>query len=642
MRAKDQMELQAQLEQFRNLVGLAVDAIVTGDPEGNFTSANLSATELTGYSFSELDGMNMTELFSAEEQQRAPLRYDLLKQGKVVVTERDLTRKDGTTVPIEMKSRMLPDGSYHAFIRDLSERRAAAEALRLSEEKFSRAFRLCPDAINITRLKDATFLDVNENFTRLIGWSREEVIGHSALPGDLDIWVDEVERDQLARALQLEGEAIEHRVRLRRKDGFVGVGLMSARVIEIDKEICVLAITRDITEQEALIAEKKRLEQQMLQAQKLESLGILAGGIAHDFNNILMAVLGHCELAQRRCSPESPAQQNLQQIKSAINKAADLANQMLAYSGKGQFVIEPCELSKMIDEMRQMLVVSVSKKAQLSFDLAADLPCVEGDLTQLRQIVLNLVINASDALDGQAGYVKVATALRECAKGELFLAGFDEALPGGRYLEIEVADDGCGMDAETRQRIFDPFFTTKFAGRGLGMAAVLGIVRGHRGALEIDSEPGRGTRINVLLPASTAVEKSAEPEADYCEWHQSGLVLLVDDDPAILEIGGQMLAELGFVVEKAEDGVQALERLKALDVPPRLVLLDLTMPRMGGEEAFLLIRKDHPRLPVIISSGFNEQEVSAGFKDHGSVAFLKKPYQLIHLQQSISALLDTS
>lgn len=637
-RALEQGDLQRQLKMYRELVGLAVDAILTGDTQGNFVSANKSAIELTGYPIDELAQMNIADLFSAQEHERVPLRFDLLQKGEIVVTERNLSRKDGSSVPIEMKSRMLSDGTYHAFIRDLTERRQAEEALRVSEEKFSRAFRLCPDAINITRMRDATFIEVNEGFSKLIGWSKEEVIGRSALPGDLNIWVNEAEREQLAKGLQEQGEVIGQPISLRRKDGFVGVGLTSARVIEIGGELCILAITRDITEQEELRRQKEQLEEQLLQAQKLESLGVLAGGIAHDFNNILMAVLGHCELAQRRLASDSPVRQNLEQIRFSVNQAADLAGQMLAYSGKGQFVIELSDLSTLVADLEQMLSVSVNKKARLVFDLKADLPCIEGDLTQLRQIVLNLVINASDALNDTPGVIRISTGVCDCREADHYLIGSDQFLPAGPYLYLEVADNGCGMDDETRQRIFDPFFSTKFTGRGLGMAAVFGIVRGHQGSLEIETRLGQGTRIRVLLPASEKKVENLTTAEIPKTGQMSGLVLLADDDPAVLAIGEAMLEELGFSVVTAMDGEEVLALFRSQQDQFRFVLLDLTMPRMGGEEAFERLRQMNPDLPIIISSGFNEQEMSAGFMQSGQVCFLKKPYQLEQLQRVIQTL----
>ncbi|BCL63218.1 hypothetical protein DGMP_39110 [Desulfomarina profundi] len=338
-----------------------------------------------------------------------------------------------------------------------------------------------------------------------MGWTSEEAVGHRTTPGDLDIWRNSEDRKKLIADITAHGEVTDLKAEFKHKDGHIVIGLMSARVIEIDDTPCILSVTRDITEQIHAMEKKKAFEKQMLQVQKLESLGVLAGGIAHDFNNILTAVIGHCELAQQRLSTESPALENLRQINMAAGRAADLANQMLAYSGKGKFVIEPLDISGIISEMMHILSVSVSKKAILRYDLARDLPSVEADATQLRQIVMNLVINGSDAIGDENGVIAISTGVMECDRSYLQNVQLEADLSPGRYVFFEVADTGCGMTQETMLRIFEPFFSTKFTGRGLGMAAVLGIVRGHGGAIKIYSEVDKGSTFKVLLPSSTLV-----------------------------------------------------------------------------------------------------------------------------------------
>ncbi len=424
----------------------------------------------------------------------------------------------------------------------------------------------------------------------------------------------------------------------RHKDGSIIPCLISARIIEIDAEPCILSITRDISERIKAEEKQKKLEEQMLRAQKLESLGVLAGGIAHDFNNILMAVIGHCELAQRRLTVESPAMENLRQIKLATSKAADLSNQMLAYSGKGKFVVEPLNLSLIVEEMAQILAVSCSKKATLRYDLAPDLPSIEADATQLRQILVNLVINASDAIGEESGIIAISTGVMDCDHTYLQETWLDENLTEGRYVFIEVADTGCGMSPETLPRIFEPFFSTKFTGRGLGMAAVLGIVRGHSGAIKIYTEVGKGSTFKILLPASTLLAAKRDIEIEELLLQASGLVLLVDDEETVRDIGKEMLSEFGFETVTAGDGKEALEIFKQRHNQISFVLMDLTMPRMNGEEAFREFRRIDPDVKVIICSGYNEQEVSQQFVGKGLAGFLKKPYQFSELQKAIQKL----
>lgn len=477
---------------------------------------------------------------------------------------------------------------------------------------------------------DYRYLRVNPAFEKLLDKPANEIIGRRVLE-----LLPELEKSWIEKYGQvaLSGNPVHFSDRLNSLNRHFDVVAYSPAKNQF------AVITTDISERVKMQQEQDRLQDQLLHAQKLESLGVLAGGIAHDFNNILMAVLGHCELALRRLAKESPAKDNIEQIKNSANKAADLANQMLAYSGKGKFIVEPLDLSKIADEMQQMLTVSISKKAILRYEFAPSLPSVEADATQMRQVILNLVINASDAIGDKSGVIALTTGVLDCDQSYLKDTWLDENLPAGQYVYLEVADTGCGMDRETINRIFEPFFSTKFTGRGLGMAAVLGIVRGHHGAIKIYSEPGRGTTFKLLLPAvaKTAalfdIEHSAEP------LQGGGTVLLVDDDETVRSIGREMLEEFGYDVITAEDGREALKKYQQAD-DIRFVLMDLTMPHMDGEQAFRELRKLNPQINVIMSSGYNEQEVSQKFAGKGVCGFLKKPYQLSALQKAIQDLPD--
>lgn len=397
----------------------------------------------------------------------------------------------------------------------------------------------------------------------------------------------------------------------------------------------IVAIITDMTELKQAEEQRRKLEQQMLHVQKLESLGVLAGGIAHDFNNILLAITGNASLALMRLGPESPAVHYLQQIERAADKAADLARQMLAYSGKGRFVVEALNLNQVVEEMTKMLHVSISKRAALRYHLAPHLPSIEGDATQIRQIVMNLAINASEAIGDSDGVISISTGSMECDQRYLRETWLDQHLAEGRYVYLEVADTGCGMSRETMERIFDPFFTTKFTGRGLGMAAILGIVRGHRGAIKIYSEPGRGSTFKILLPASErSAERAIESIVD-APWQGSGLALLVDDEEIIRSIAADMLKELGFDVMTAQDGREAVELFRQNRERIAFVVLDLTMPHMSGEEAFREMRRIDPSVRVIMSSGYNEYEVTQKFVGKGLAGFIQKPYSLSTLMDVI-------
>lgn len=339
-----------------------------------------------------------------------------------------------------------------------------------------------------------------------------------------------------------------------------------------------IVIDRDITE------ERRRLDR-MEHVQRLESLGVLAGGIAHDFNNLLTVIMGHAAVARTRVSARVVLD-DLRVIEATGQRAAELCNQMLAYSGKGHFVVRPLDLSELVLDMVRLLEISIAKNVQLRYELATALPAVEVDLAQMRQVIMNLVINASEAMGGGNGEVMVATGVGEL-DGEALQkmdSGDDMAQPG-RYIWLEVKDNGCGMDDVTRARLFEPFFTTKFTGRGLGMSATLGIVRSHRGMITIFSRPGQGTTFRVWLPASAARAEKLAAQTDEVVQRpelQGRLILVVDDEEAIRSVAASMLEHAGFRVLQAADGAEALVQLEAHDDDVDCVLLDMTMPRMGG------------------------------------------------------------
>ncbi len=396
----------------------------------------------------------------------------------------------------------------------------------------------------------------------------------------------------------------------------------------------VIEYVRDLSERVKAEQEKRALELKMQQAQKLESLGVLAGGIAHDFNNLLVGILGNADLALLKLSPVSPVRESIENVVRAAQRAADLARQMLAYSGKGRFIVQPLSLSEVVEEMGHILEVSVSKNAALKFQFSPGLPAIQADATQIRQIIINLIVNASEAIGEQRGVITVSTGCMQCDRAYLNNTYIAENLPEGAYVFLEVVDTGCGMDGATREKIFDPFFTTKFTGRGLGMAAVLGIVRGHKGAIKVYSEPGRGSAIKVLFPAISqpAPAVGEAPETGGESWRGAGAVLIADDESSVREVGREFLETLGFSVYTAEDGPQALQVFRAHAAEVVCVILDLTMPHMSGEETFRELRRIRPEVPVIMSSGYNEQEITQRFAGKGLAGFIQKPYRLEDLK----------
>lgn len=376
-----------------------------------------------------------------------------------------------------------------------------------------------------------------------------------------------------------------------------------------------------------------RLEARMLHAQKLESLGVLAGGIAHDFNNLLVGILGNVGLAVRELPPGSPAGPLLRDVQRAAGRAAELTAQMLAYAGKGHITLQPVNLNAMVAEIAGLLAAVISKKARLVTDFTANLPDVAGDATQIRQVLMNLITNASDALGDRAGTITVTTRTVQADRALLASTYVDEGLPEGRYVCLSVTDDGMGMDAATRARIFDPFFTTKFTGRGLGLAAVLGILRGHRGAIRVESEPGGGTRFTVLLPCAGEVRASPPSAGDSGVRRLlagGGLVMIADDEPAVRAVAKRVLERAGYRVCTAGDGRAAVEMFAAHAAEIAVVVLDMAMPQLRGDEVIEELRRLRADVRVVLSSGFVDLERSGELQGRPGlrerVRFLPKPW----------------
>jgi signal transduction histidine kinase/ActR/RegA family two-component response regulator len=395
----------------------------------------------------------------------------------------------------------------------------------------------------------------------------------------------------------------------------------------------VLIIAADVSERTAL-------ETKMRQTQKLESLGVLAGGIAHDFNNLLTGIMGNASLALDILPPEETARPLLNNVVAASHRAGDLTRQLLAYAGKGRFVLENVDLSHLVREISALIQSSIPKGVQVHLNLAGDLPPIEADASQIQQIVMNLVINGSEAIK-DSGTVLVATGSQELDQSYINHYVRAGNISPGIYVCLEVSDTGMGMDEETQSRIFDPFFTTKFTGRGLGLAAVQGIVRGHKGALRIYSEVGKGTTFKLFFPAAVRrSETHRSIDAGGPDLHGSGTILVIDDEDFVLRMARDTLERLGFDVETAATGVDGLEIFAARHPDIRAVLLDLTMPGMSGPETFTRLKRINPGVAVILSSGFNEVEVVQHFKDNDLASFVQKPYTAAQLRATLRTVLE--
>ena len=398
---------------------------------------------------------------------------------------------------------------------------------------------------------------------------------------------------------------------------------------------------------EELVEDRTRqlevMHMQLLHAQKLESLGVLAGGVAHDFNNLLAVILGRTELAIRAGMEKRKAGKHLEMIRNAVIEARALTRQLLGYCGKGHPVLEVVDLNRLLDTSKQLLRATVNRSVTLSYEQEVNLPVIEGDGTQVNQVIMNLVTNAAESIDAETGSIKIRT--RAVAVDDHFLSMSDLpiAVSPGSYVCLEVQDNGCGMSEAVRSKIFDPFFTTKFSGRGLGLASVLGIVRSHNGGIVLYSEPDKGTRVGVLFPVSDQGATMPIPTKSPSTvpfYRGQGTVLVVDDEMPAREVISEMTALSGFNVISAESGEAAIRLYKEHRAEIDVVMLDMTMPEMSGLETMHRLREEDPNVRIIITSGYSEETVRLSFQEKKPFGTLAKPFSYQELVASIRRILE--
>jgi len=478
---------------------------------------------------------------------------------------------------------------------------------------------------------DRTIRFWNSGAEQIYGWSRDEALGRNA--HDLLLTVFPAPREEIEGRLvergHWEGELIH-----TRRDGTTlrMASRWALRKGAGGQPIGFLEISSDITE-------KRRIEEQLRHTQKLESLGVLAGGVAHDFNNLLTGILGNASLVLDTIPERHPNHRLLEEVMKASERAADLTRQLLAYAGKGRFVMRTVNLSELVREISGLVQTSIAKQVTLRLQLAEGLPGIDADPGQLQQIVMNLVINGAEAISPEGGTVLVRTSAQMVDQQYIdTMSSAGELLRPGQYVAMEVHDTGAGMSEETIGKIFDPFFTTKFAGRGLGLSAVLGIVRAHQGALKVYSVPGQGTTFKILFPAS-ANRVSDHSPALAGNLVGTGTVLVVDDEEIVRQTARHTLERYGYRALTAVDGSSAIELYKGQPDGIVLVLLDLTMPGVSGEEALRQLQLINARVRVLLSSGYNEVEAVQRFAGKGLAGFIQKPYTAAALAEKVKEVL---
>jgi PAS domain S-box-containing protein len=489
---------------------------------------------------------------------------------------------------------------------------------------------------------------VSEGAFALTGWTAEEFIGGAVHYRDC-IHPDDVARVREATRNALAARKdVEVEYRIRTKEGAEKWVLARGHgVFAPEGNLQAFeGLVIDVTAQKQAEQARLELERRLLEGQKLESLGLLAGGIAHDFNNLLSTILGNANLARMALPADAAIDPQLQAIEHASLRAAELCRQMLAYAGKGRFIIEPTDLTALAEELLPLLKISIAHHARLQLELARPLPLVLADATQLRQIVMNLVLNAADAIQASsratAGEITLTTGVMHATHDFLLDCVAGAGLARGDYVFLEVCDNGCGMAPHVLAKIFDPFFTTKFAGRGLGLAATLGIVRGHKGALRVESREGEGARFRLLLPPATPASQASEPKpaAPTGHWSHRGRVLLIEDEAPVRRVTAEILRTFGLEVHEAPDGERGLEVFRTEPAAFDLVVLDLLMPGLGGERTLAELRAVRADVRVLLVSGYSESNLLDRLAGEGRLGYLGKPFTRAALEQKLREMVD--
>lgn len=623
---------EAAMAHLAAIVESSEDAIISKTLDGIILTWNAGAERVYGYTAEEALGKPMTILLPDDRPDEEAAILARIRRGERV-DHFDTIRKNRSGELINVSLTISPTrdstgritGASH-IARNIGQRKRLDQRM----QQLAAIVESSEDAI-ISKTLDGIILTWNASAERLYGYPAGEAIGQAMtilLPEDRP---DE-ETEILTRIRS--GERVEHFETVRRtKNGeLVDVSLTISPIRGDEGKVSGAShIARDITE-------RKRIDAQLRHTQKLESLGVLAGGVAHDFNNLLTGILGNASLALETLSTNNPARGLLRDVMSASERASTLTRQLLAYAGKGSFIVEPINLSDLISEISRLIQTSISKNVQMRLELREDLPMVQADASQLQQLIMNLVINGAEAIGTEDNGTVLVTTGIQLVDDQYLQNTIGEAtnLKPGAYVTLEVHDTGCGMNEETVRRIFDPFFTTKFTGRGLGLSAAQGIVRGHKGAMKVYSRPGRGTTFKVLLPA---LNQSAEvvPPPPLISAAGGELILVVDDEEIIRKTAKSMLERHGYTVVVAEDGQRAVELFQVLSDKVAMVLLDMTMPVLSGEETFAHLKNISPGVKVLLSSGYNESEAIRRFTGKGLAGFIQKPYSSTALAEKVKA-----
>jgi PAS domain S-box-containing protein len=648
-REQTQQLLRASEQQLHGLMENSPGAIYVKDADGRYLAVNRRFTELHGRSREEFLGARDLDLFPPDLAAQVRKNDAQVMAGtEPLEIEESFQLADGVHINLVHKFPLVDDnGAVHgicAIATDITERKRAEAEVRESRRQLESLLGQLPGmAFRFANDGNLTPVYVSRGAAGLTGHTARDFLEKQITLEEI-IHPDDrkLVRASVAAAVK-KHRSFEIEYRLIDRAGREKWVLERGRGVhdETGALLFIEGLAIDITQRKDAESEKLLVERRLLEGQKLESIGVLAGGIAHDFNNLLTGIIGNANLASLDLPPHSTIRNNLRQIEVASQRAAELCQQMLAYAGKGRFIVQPVELGALVKTTVPLLQASISKRAKLNFDLLPDLPPVMSDPTQLRQIVMNLVLNAAEALGDRDGEIAISTNLVHPAADWFESAPLAPPETNMPFVRLEVRDSGCGMSPETIAKIFEPFFTTKFTGRGLGLAAVLGIIRSHRGGLIVRSVVGTGSIFALFFPAAvgTPTEKPATLGKTNLPWHRDGHILIVDDEEHVLKVAANMLKSSGMTVETAHDGYEALDFFRVNPDAFSLVLLDMTMPRLSGEETLNLLREIRPGIRVLFMSGYNRREVVDALPGRATLGFMQKPFTLESMREHLQFML---
>jgi PAS domain S-box-containing protein len=621
---------------FRDLVTGSPDMLAALSESGRVTFASAACQELLGCAPTAVVGRPLVELTAPEDQgavDRALKEIGPTTSG--LALQVSLVRADGTRVAVELRGRVLrsDEGAVRGIVlvaRDVTARKQHEDALRFASfavDRFSDPAYLVQE--------DARIVYANDAASKMLGYTRAEF---------LELPIYELNADTPKAAWPAVWQALKDvgqrtfETHHRAKDGTVIPVEISANLVELDGKEWSCAFARDIRD-------RKELERRLRQAEKMEAIGALAGGVAHDFNNQLTSIMGYSEILREELGGDAQAASLVDNVLLSARRAADLTRQLLAFSRKGKYVVERVDVNQLVREVATVVSRTVDKKIEIQLSLESRSSVVDGDASQLQNAILNLALNARDAMPG-GGVLRFFTGDvgADVSPGGEPTHGFQ--LGAGHHVEVRVADTGAGMDEVTQAHMFEPFFTTKEKGKGtgLGLAAVYGTVKSHRGALCVQSARGQGTTIHVYLPAAAAAGTAAEPEALAAD-RAGGLgsvkhVMVVDDDPAVRDVAQRLLQSLGCRTTAFADGVSCIEFYRRAFREVDAVLLDMVMPVMSGRETFLKLREINPAVIAVLASGYSLDSEAQSMIDEGVRGFVQKPYTRAALLEKLTEALD--